>query len=459
MKAIIILAVLGIVLMYLGLLKNTKPLIPVAIIGLLVALGVNISEWNSFARLFNDMAYVDNFSVLFNSLLIGLTIIIFLLVNQYFKGVINHIAEIYALLIFALAGALMMTSFSSIIMLFIGIETMSMPLYILAGSKKFSIKSNEASFKYFLLGSFASAIFLLGVTLIYGASGSFSVEGIAEYIQKNYTQLPGMVYGGVILILIALSFKVAASPFHFWAPDVYDGSPTMITLFMATIVKTASIAAFFRLFSGSFAMLGEKWNLILWIIIALTFIVGNFGALLQSETKRLFAYSSISHTGFLLFPILAISASSAAGLLYYSLAYSLATIVVFGIFSLVKNQAKGNSNVDAFNGLAKQNPVLAVCMTIALLSFAGIPITAGFFAKYFVFVQAILSGYFWIVIIGILAALVGVFYYFRFIIAMFFKSGDESKITLDLPYKISLAIATIGILVLGILPNLITDLF
>ncbi len=458
MKSIIILTILGVVLMYLGLLKNKKYLFPVAIGGLLIALIASLFDWNTNAVLFNNMMTVDNYSITFNVSMIFTTILILMLANSYFTGPVFNLPEIYVLIVFSLAGALMMTSFSNIIMLFIGIETMSIPLYVLAGSKKFSIKSNEASFKYFILGSFSTAIFLLGVTLIYGATGSFFIQGIADFVTKSAGNIPTMFYGGMLLILISMSFKVAAAPFHFWAPDVYDGSPTLTTLFMATVIKTAGFAAFLRLFSGCFASLGGHWQITLMVMIFLTLIIGNVGALRQPDTKRMLAYSSISHTGFLLLAILAINSLSASAILYYTIAYSLSTVSAFAVYMLVKNNHVGIGAIDSFNGLGKAHPFLSIVMTISMLSFAGIPVTAGFFAKYYVFVAAMKSQFIGIVIVAILAALVGIYYYFKIIIAMYFKEGEAIAIKYDWTFRTSLIVATCLTLIIGIFPSLILQI-
>lgn len=457
MFSLITIAITGVLLLYLGFLKNRWIYISVAITGLITALALSVFSWNSLETSFSNMLIIDNYAIAFNSVMIFATILIFLLAPHYFKGIEKNVPEIYALLMFSLAGACMVTSFDNLTMLFIGIETMSIPLYILAGSKKFSIRSNEASFKYFIFSSLATAIFLLGITLVYGMVGSFHVGDISAYFTAT-KEMPSILQVGIVLLVISFGFKIAAVPFHFWAPDVYEGSPTLITAFMATVVKIAGFAAFYKLLSSCFILIPDTWHHLILGLSVLSLIVGNLGAIKQKDVKRMLAYSSISHTGFMLFAILSFNSFSASSLLYYSFAYALSTIAAFGVLMVVKNHMSADGSVQAFNGLAKKNPILAIVMTISMLSMAGIPITAGFFAKYYIFVSAILGGWLWIVIIGILAALVGVAYYLKLIIAMFAKTSETEKIVTSPLYVFSLLVATILILLAGVMPNLIISL-
>jgi len=452
MKVIIILPITGIILLYLGLLKSGKFLLPVAVAGLLTAGVASVIDWGANVRLFTDMIYIDNYAVAFTSSMIMLTLFIFLLSNQYYRGVKFHVPEILALMIFALTGAVLMVSFSNLAILFIGVETLSISLYILAASKKISVTSNEASFKYYLTGSFASAIFLLGIALIYGSTASFNVMRIAAYVNEG--QIVPFFYAGIVLVIIGMAFKVAAIPFHFWTPDVYEGSPTLITLFMATVVKTASFAAFLRLFAGCFSEVSDKWQLTIWTITAITLLVSNIAALNQSGIKRIMAYSSISHTGFLMLGILALNSFSAPAMLFYTFTYSLATTGVFGVLIIVKNARGDEGTIDSFTGLNKANRLLAFIITVSLISLAGIPLTAGFFAKYMVFVAAIKSNFLWIVIIAIISALISIYYYFRIIVAVYSREGAQPVLKTDPAFKTTLVICLTIIIILGIFPSL-----
>ncbi|MBI5540456.1 MAG: NADH-quinone oxidoreductase subunit N [Bacteroidia bacterium] len=457
MFSLITIAITGVLLLYLGFLKNRWIYISVAITGLITALAFSVFSWNSVESSFSNMLIVNNYAVAFNSLMIFTTLLIFLLAPHYFKGIEKNVPEIYALLIFSLAGACMVTSFDNLTMLFIGIETMSIPLYILAGSKKFSIRSNEASFKYFIFSSLATAIFLLGITLVYGMVGSFHVGDISNYFTIT-KEIPSILKVGIVLLVISFGFKIAAVPFHFWAPDVYEGSPTLITAFMATVVKIAGFAAFYKLLSSCFILIPDTWHHLILGLSVLSLIVGNVGAIKQKDVKRMLAYSSISHTGFMLFAVLSFNTFSASSLLYYSFAYALSTIAAFGVLMVVKNHMSADGSIEAFNGLAKKNPILAIVMTISMLSMAGIPVTSGFFAKYYIFVSAIQGELLWMVIVGIIAALVGVAYYLKLIIAMFAKTSETEKIVTSPLYVTSLLVAAILILIAGILPNLIVSL-
>jgi NADH-quinone oxidoreductase subunit N len=453
----IVLAVLGVILLYAGLTKNKKLLVPIAVGGLLLTLGFLFTSWGHPKSYYNHMVLIDNFSIAFNAIAIVTTILVLLLSVYYFEGVKEHVAENYALMIFTLFGVFLMTSFSNLVMLFIGIETLSIPLYVLAGAKKFSLRSNEASFKYFLQGAFASAILLMGIALIYGASGTFDMQTISNQVSSGFGVRPGIFYIGLILMLMGFAFKVAIMPFHFWTPDVYEGSPTIVTLFMATVVKTAGFAAFYRFFLIMIP-LSQNWQDIIWVLAAVTLIGSNLAALNQQGMKRLLAYSSISHSGFMLIAVMVMSKYSAASLLFYACAYSFASVTIFGILIRVKNYKQSLGTVEAFNGLAKNNPFLAVAMAISLLSLAGIPLTAGFFAKYYIFMAAIEQSFINITIIGIIAALIGVYYYFRIIVAMFFKEGDTEKLELTPLFTFVIAFTTFLTLLFGLFPGLLMDI-
>jgi NADH-quinone oxidoreductase subunit N len=342
-------------------------------------------------------------------------------------------------------------------MLFLGIEILSIPMYVLAGSKKDVITSNEAGFKYLILGAFSTGFLLFGITLIYGSTASFDLPTIADFITSHQGTIPGMFYVGVLLILVAMVFKVSAVPFHFWAPDVYEGAPTSVTAFMATVVKTAAFAAFLRLFYSTFASTGGEWVNVLWVIAALTLLVGNITAVIQTSIKRMLAYSSIAHAGYLLLALIALNHYSQSSVLFYALAYSIGSIASFGVLNIVM-KARENDTADAFNGLAKSNPLLAAAMTVALLSLAGIPPTAGFFAKYYIFTAAFQSGYGGLVLIAILASLIGVYYYFRIIIAMFFKQSDAAPIEVSSNHKLLFIITILLTVALGLFPDFIIRL-
>ncbi len=457
MNTLIVISVLPIVLLYLGLYKMQKALLPVTVLGLLVALGMAIAHWSDGATpIFNGMMLFNNFSVIFSSVAIISTLLILLLSKDYFERISSHVAEYYAVILFSLAGIIVMVSYYNLSMLFIGIEIMSVSLYILAGIKKKDFASNEAALKYFLMGAFSTGFLLFGITLIYGASGSFNLEEISKWMSHD-TRIDWMSFTGMMLILIGLCFKVGAAPFHFWTPDVYEGSPTLITAFMSTVVKVAGFAAFYRLFSVSFGAANGFWMQPLSVIIILTLFIGNITALYQQSFKRMLAYSSISHAGYMLFALVALGGTSVASIFIYGSAYSVASIIAFGALILVQQQT-GSDKFDSFNGLGKSNPFLAAVITIAMLSLAGIPLTAGFIGKFYMFSGTISKWQFWITILAVINAIISIFYYFRVIVAMYFRQAERTSLSVPANYVIVFAIAAATTLVIGIYPDLIAKL-
>jgi len=334
---------------------------------------------------------------------------------------------------------------------------MSVSLYILAGIRKSDFSSNEASLKYFLMGAFSTGFLLFGITLIYGATGSFDLDKINQYLVGHYQDLSPLFYPGVILILIGLSFKIGAAPFHFWTPDVYEGAPTLITSFMSTVVKTAGFAAFLRLFAGTFAPLHDFWLPPLIVIVCLTLFIGNVTALFQKNFKRMLAYSSISHAGYLLFSLVTLSSNSSNNVLVYAAAYTFASIIAFAVLILVK-QKTGNDHFDSFNGLAKRNPMTALALTVAMLSLAGIPLTAGFIGKYLMFLNVMGDYQIYLVAFAILNALVGFYYYFKVIVAMYFKEGHELSLETPIQYRLVLILSVVITIFLGVYPTVILNL-
>jgi NADH-quinone oxidoreductase subunit N len=458
MSTLIIISILPIILLYIGLYKGQKALLPVTIIGLLVALGFGISQWNNNAQpIYHGMMLFDNFSVVFSSVTIISTILIIFLSKGYFEKISSHIAEYYAIILFSLAGIIVMVSFYNLTMLFIGIEIMSVSLYILAGIKKSDFASNEAALKYFLMGAFSTGFLLFGITLIYGASGSFNLEAIRNFVVEHPHNIDPMFYTGVLLIIVGLCFKVGAAPFHFWTPDVYEGSPTLITAFMSTVVKTAGFAAFLRLFTACFAPISDFWVPVLLVITVITLFIGNITALYQQSFKRMLAFSSISHAGYLLFAIVALGASSANSVFVYATAYSIASIIAFGALILVQQQS-GSDNFESFNGLSKKNPFLALVLTIAMLSLAGIPLTAGFIGKFFIFTGALNKYQVVLVILAVINAIISIFYYFRVIIAMYFNDADRAELVIPVYYKFVLGLSAIATILIGIYPGFISGL-
>jgi len=454
MKAIIAATILGIVLMFAGLfIKEKKTIVSIATAAFLALFGITIYEVVSASptapeMLFNNMLRIDSYAFWFNMLMAGCTFLYILLMGKDIMRVGNHVAEYFALISFILCGIFLLSSYNNLLMLFIGIEIMSIPQYILAGSDKRNLKSNEASLKYFLMGAFTTGILLMGITLLYGATGSFYITNFT-FLQT--TALNPMALAGIMFILIAFAFKVSAAPMHMWTPDVYDGSPTAFTAFMSTIVKAGAFVGFLRLFHISFGSLNEHWMMIVALITAATLFIGNITAVFQQSVKRMLAYSSIAQAGFMLFAIVAVNSVAWQGMIIYAAAYSVATIGMFSVLIKMKDYT-----YDGFNGLAKKQPLLAFFTTIFLLSLAGIPLTGGFMAKYFVLTAAMEHGnLLWLIIFALLMAAVSVYYYFRVIIAMYFKTGEaEMTVEMGASDKALLAITCVLVILLGVAPHL-----
>ncbi len=454
MNSLIATILSGVIMMFAGFaLRDKKAAVTLAQVLLAVVLGVNVWDLmhvpESVVPMFNDMIRFDRSTLVFNTLMTGCTLIYALLLGRETIRVGTHVADYFALIFFVLTGTYLLSSFNNLLMLFLGIEILSIPQYILAGVDKRNLKSSEASLKYFLMGAFSTGILLMGITLLYGASGSFNVY------QLNFLSGPSvnvMGLAGLLLMLVAMSFKVSAAPFHIWTPDVYDGAPTPFTAFMATVGKAAAFYGFIRLFQGSFAPMSERWVLVLSMITALTLLIGNLTAVFQQSVKRMLAYSSIAQAGFMLFAVMSVGDIGKQGMLLYAVAYTLATVGLFAVLIKLKDYT-----YDGFNGLAKAHPFLAFAATIFLFSLAGIPLTGGFMAKYWVLRAAVAQGnLMWLVIFALLMAAVSAYYYFRVIMAMYFKEGTpEFKSEISGGHKLMLGVTCALVILLGLKPDLL----
>lgn len=472
MGGIILLSVLGAATLTSGVFNYRKILLPLTLFGLAVTFLLNLGEWSGFVPFFseliapynNGMLGFDNFAFAFTSLLLFAGLLVLALSQFQVKEDLDHAGEFFSILLFTIVGGVVMVSFSNLVMLFIGIEILSISLYVMAGSRKYHGASNEASLKYFLLGSFASGFLLLGIALIYGTTGSLALSGISEYVSAHANALPFLTVLGIMFIIMGMAFKVSAAPFHNWAPDVYHGAPTVITTFMATVVKIAAIAAFLRLMLGSFAAVQGWWTVLLSVIAILTMTIGNITALYQTNFKRLMAYSGISHAGYLLIGIVALTAdggsvSSSSAILYYTFAYAMASIAAFAVLLVIAGNM-GDSSISVFNGLAKRDPVLAAGMTVCMLSLAGIPPLAGFFGKYYLFALAINKGLWVLVTFAILNSLIGIYYYFIVFINMFVKDAQEGVSSTSSPTaKAVIAICILLTVFAGLYPEAILKVF
>lgn len=429
--------------------KKSSVIKSLAIAGAAILLVVNVMQLRGIQLLkinTTGMLFFDQYALVFTSVLLAVLLLFFILNNAEIEKIGNNLAEYYALIFFIMCGVILVASFKSLLILFLGIEIISIPLYILTGSDKRNLKSNEASLKYFLMGSFSTGIMLMGIALLYGATGTFAVDKMVFLTEK-----PAVIpVAGMLLLLFSLAFKVSAAPFHFWTPDVYDGAPTPFTGFMSTIVKAAFFIGFIRLFAGGLLPLEKSWSLWIAVIVAVTLLIANLTATFQQSAKRMLAYSSIAQAGFMLLAVLGYKMGGFEAMVYYGAAYCLASVGIFAVLAKLDDYS-----FEGFNGLAKQQPLVALFVTICILSLAGIPLTAGFLAKFYVIKATILTGgCTWLVIFALIMAAVSVYYYFKIIQAMYFKTGN-ANLAASNTFKIALAIIAVLIILLGMYPQLL----
>lgn len=457
MSTLIALASLAVLILVLEIINLRKTIVPLTLVGLLVALGINLGDFYTVESFYNNMIVVNKSTILFNALFIVITFFIVALGQSFYKEQYDKISDYTSLKLFLLIGAYCMVSFGNLVMFFLGLEILSITLYILAGSDRTNIKSNEAGMKYFLMGSFASGFILFGIALIYGATATFDIDQIVT--ASTQLTMPKWFTVGFALMLVGLLFKIAAFPFHFWAPDVYQGAPLLTTTTMSTLAKVAAVAAFYKLSVVFFPAMPESFTSLIAFLIAVTLVVGNVMALKQNNIKRLMAYSGISHAGFMLLAIL-LGTTAAPYLFYYMVAYAIAGIAAFSVILYVC-QDKNEELIMHFRGFAKHKPVLAVTLSLALLSMAGIPILAGFFGKLFLFTEALKQGYYATIITAVITSIISIYYYFKVIITMFtYKNADVNTVyTKNTVYTLVAITAILINLIIGFCPSLIIDLF
>lgn len=452
MSVLIIVFLTAVIALFTGVFQQGKLARYIGIAGLLVALYVSYLPEAQFFAQYNHMFEFGPNTALFTKISIVVTLLIFFMGGFAFSNHRSHQSELYALMLFSLCGSIVLFGYQNLVTLFIGIEILSIPLYVMAGANKTDLRSNEASLKYFLIGAFATGFLLFGITLIYGTSGTFDLYQVHAYAKE----FPGnlMLILGVILMIAALAFKVALAPFHMWSPDVYQGSPSLITTFMMSVVKISGFYAFFRLLTIAFIGVYDEWFNIMGVLVIITLFLANTMGLAQSNAKRMLAYSSVSHAGYLGLIFFGINNLSTYNLAFYLFAYSLATIGVMMTLIWVE-KLKRETSFNAFKGLAKSEPLLAVVGAISMLSMAGIPLTAGFMAKFALFAQA-MHGAAFLVLIAILGSAISIAYYLRLIIAMFFfkESSFKTSESVTLTYNILAVFIILAIVALGVFPDL-----
>lgn len=458
MNTLIAIGALGILVLLLEVFGARKTIIPVTVIGLVAALGISLGGFcteSGQASFFNNAIVEDHYSMGFSSLFILLTIFLVLMSSDFYKDQSNKLSDYITVKILLLFGGVAMVSFGNLATYFVGIEILSIALYVLAASKPTSLKSNESGMKYFLMGAFASGFLLFGMALIYGATGSFDMEVIHQAGMS--ANVEDWFYIGLVMISVAMFFKIAAAPFHMWAPDVYQGSPAIVTTLMSTLAKVIAIGGFYRIIEGMYGNFSSHYINTIIVVAILSMLVGNIMALRQENVKRMLAYSGISHAGFMLMALLAIP-NGAANLLYYAFAYSIAGIAAFAVIVAVSKDAD-EEHIRLFDGLGKRNPVLAACLSLALLSMAGIPVLAGFFGKVFLFGQMLSMGHTALVIVAVISSIISVGYYFKLILAMYTKPAEvSSPVVVSKVYTVVTVLATLLNLVAGLYPDFILQL-
>lgn len=459
MNTLIAIAVLGILCLIAEIFNLRKAIVPVTIIGLLAVLGLPYMDIPD-AGTFNNMIVQDSFGKAFSTLFVVLAIFLIALSPDFHAGHKPKISDFVAIKLFLLTGAVAMVTFGNLAMFFLGIEVLSISLYVLAASEPKNIRSNEAGMKYFLMGAFASGIILFGIALIYGATGSFDTTEILSAASINNfgvkENMPNWFFIGIVLLSIGLLFKIAAVPFHFWAPDVYEGSPALTTATMSTLAKIAAMAAFFKLMRTMNITVPGAYMTIIGVVSILSMTVGNLMALLQVNVKRMLAFSGISHAGFMLM-VFFNPPAMASTLLYYAAAYALAGIAAFSVVLYVSSNTK-DENIYSFNGLGKTKPFMAAVLTLAMLSMGGIPILSGFFAKFFLFGQVLRTGHIAIVIVAVVNSIISIGYYFKLILAMYGKEPTGEMQRIPVAYAVVAAIAIVLTIALGLYPSFLLEM-
>ncbi|MCK5680018.1 NADH-quinone oxidoreductase subunit N [bacterium] len=442
--------------------KGKTSLGALSLAGVAAALIALILTRGSHESAYAGMLMADGFGF-FITLIVCVVTFLTVLASMNYERICSdiNVGEYYCLMLFAAFGMSFMGNAGNLIMIFVALETMSISIYVLAGFKTNDSKSIESALKYFLLGAFASGFLLFGFALIYGACGTLDIVKIGTFFTANPDTLHHpMVMGGMALMTVGFGFKIAMFPFHMWTPDVYEGAPTVVTGFMATGVKAAAFAALIRVFFVGFAPLQADWTTIMWVAALFTMTIGNLVAISQTNIKRMLAYSSIAHAGYLLIGFVVGTELARSGMLFYLMAYAFANIGAFAVISAMGKDGKEFTELSDYSGVGFKYPFLGLMMTIFIFSMAGIPPAAGFMGKFFIFSEAIKSGYIWLAVFGVVNSVISLYYYLGVIVRMYFKE-PEREISIIAPAGTmiaALSIAAFGVLQMGIFPSYIWDL-
>jgi NADH-quinone oxidoreductase subunit N len=439
----------------------------VAVLGVLTSGVFTFVEWHIVDRdgpyqALEGMVAVDGFAVFVKAVVLLATLLALFLSAGYLDRERLEGAEYYALMLCSATGMLLMASANDLIIVFLALEILSIALYVLAAFDRRRLRSQEAGLKYFVLGSFSSAVFLYGIALTYGATGSTNLTRIATFLSTTTLLDEGVLLLGIALLLVGLGFKVAAAPFHMWTPDVYQGSPTPVTAFMAAATKAAAFAAVLRVLVGSFELYRVDWRPAVWALAVVSLFVGSIAALVQTDVKRMLAYSSISHAGYILIGVQAGTDEGTSAALFYLLAYALMVFGSFAVVTVVAHRGDDEHDLSSYRGLAARQPVLAGLLTLFLLAQAGVPLTGGFVAKLSVFDAAVDARQYSLALIGMLTAVIGAFVYLRIVLTMYAPEEAEGeaaarRLRVDPGTSVALTITAAGVLFLGLLPNVVLE--
>jgi NADH-quinone oxidoreductase subunit N len=447
---------------------NRKPLGWLAILGTIAAGCASYYQQTlGVLTAFSGSIQVDGFSIFFHLLIAAIVVTTLLGSLDYFEGHAGHAGEYYALVLFGAVGMMLMTCSVELLMVFVGLEISSISTYIMAGFRKSQASASESSIKYFLLGSFATAFFLYGIALAFGATGSTSIAAIAAGLGSSAT--PTMAFLALAMMIVGLGFKVSAAPFHVWTPDVYQGAPAPVVGLMSTAPKAAAFAVLLRIAFSGFPAMQHRWSMLMWALAALSMTIGNLGALKQTDVKRMLAYSSIAHAGYLLVAFTAFPQAGVAAACFYTAAYAAMNVGAFAVVTQVGGYSETLRTIEDYRGLAARRPILSTLLTFFLLSLIGIPFTGGFFGKFYVFTSALQAGHVWLAVIGLINSGIACFYYLRLLSSVFAKPEEseagERQASSFAPVSVISASASIGLtlaavatLILGILPGRILDL-
>jgi len=427
----------------------------IGLAGLVVTAITAIAMWNTRLSTLSETLVVDRYGLFFTLLFCVVSGLTLLMSMSYLETTEIQTGDYYSLVLFSSLGMVLMATATDLIVIFLGLEVMSIAAYALAGLARSELRSNEAALKYFLLGAFASGFLLFGIALLYGATGNTALPEIGRRLTTVAGEQRLLVMAGMGLLIVGFGFKIAAVPFHVWAPDVYEGSPTSVTALMAVGIKAAAFAAFARVFMHTLVVFKADWTSVLWVLAVLTMTVGNVTALMQRNIKRMLAYSSVAHAGYLLVGMVAGGPDGGSAVLFYLIGYAFMTLGAFAVVIALGHRGQANENLDDYAGVGFRSPFLGAAMTVFMLSLSGIPPLAGFVGKFYIFSAAVKSGYTWLAIIGVLNSVVSVYYYVGVLVRMYMTEGTvEVTAPSSRPYLFAtLLLTVVGTVLLGLFPS------